>query len=280
MGTSKGYQMPTGGNWTPLKKDATDFVQGTGNEKVNPGNLVTGFIRATGGFKGMLRGNGGGAPSSGAGGGVSTTKTPRKGGHKAGAGGGSGSGGRVAKASAAVGTARNLGGFLSSVDAVGLAQALRDRGLDSVVGKSAADVADALLDEFAGPASTLDNALARESLAEIRDELLTDAESFEDVEQRLNGAIDELGIFGILVSFFGHYIFKNFCRNFYEDWVKRVGDAKAAASLTQIKDYVTSSLRTKLAGKKVSEVDWYKGDGKQFVEEVLKETVEVFGVTG
>jgi hypothetical protein len=275
MGTSKGYQMPTGGNWTPLKTDATDFVQGTGNENVNAENLVKDFVRASGGLKGLMRGHGGSAPSVGGGGSGAGAK---KGGGKSGGRGGSGGGGG-AKTSAAVGTAGNLGGFLSSVNDVGLAQALRDRGLDSVVGKSASDVADALLDEFAGPASTLDNALARESLAEVRDEILTDAESFEEVEERLNAAIDELGIFGILVSFFGHYIFKMFCLNFYEAWVKKVGDAKAGSSLGQIKEYITSSLRAKLAGKKVTTVDWKQSEGKQFVESVLKETLEVFGVT-
>jgi hypothetical protein len=296
MGTSKGYQMPTGGNWTPLKNDATDFVQGTANENVNPENLVKDFVRATGGFKGLMRGHGGNAPSVGGGGSGAGAKKgggkaagaggsgggsgagAKKGGGKAAGGGGSG-GGSGPKTSAAVGTARNFGGFLSNVNAVGLAQALRDRGLDSVVGKSAAYVADALLDEFAGPASTLDNALARESLAEVRDEILTDAESFEEVEERLNAAIDEFGIFGILVSFFGHYIFKMFCRNFYEEWVKKVGDAKAGSGLGQIKEYITSSLRTKLAGKKVTTVDWKQSEGKQFVESVLRETVEVFGVT-
>jgi hypothetical protein len=275
MGTSKGYQMPTGGNWTPLKNDATDFVQGTGNENVAADSLVKDFVRATGGIKGLMRGHGGSAPSGGGGGSGAGAK---KGGGKAGGGGGSGGGGG-AKTSAAVGTARNLGGFLSSVNAVGLAQALRERGLDSVVGKSAADVADAMLDEFAGPASTLDNAVARESLADVRDEILTDADSFEEVEERLNAAIDELGIFGILVSFFGHYIFNMFCRNFYEDWVKKVGEAKAGTGLDQIKEYIRSSLRAKLAGKKVTKVDWKKSEGKQFVENVLKETVEVFGVT-
>ena len=156
-----------------------------------------------------------------------------------------------------------MGGFLSRVGEIGLEKTLQERGLEGVVGKSASDVSDVMLDEFAGPASTLDNALARESLAEIRDEILEDAETFEDVEKQLNTAIDELGIFGILASFFGHYIFKMFCRNFYEEWVKKVGDAKASASLAQIKDYVISSVRTKLTGQKVAAVDWKKDEGKQ-----------------
>ena len=215
-----------------------------------------------------MRGHGGAAPSG--------SGAPRTGAGTKGGTGGSAAGGT----SAAVGTARNLGGFLSSVADVGLEKTLRDRGLESVVGKSASDVTDALLDEFAGPASTLDNALARESLAEIREEILSDAATFEDVEKELNAAIDELGIFGILASFFGHYIFKMFCRNFYEEWVKKVGEAKAGSSLKEIEEYIRSSVRTKLTGQKVTTADWKKDEGKQITENVLKETLEIFGVTG
>lgn len=261
--------MPTGGNWTPLKNDATDFVQGTGNPDITPSSLLTDFIRATGGLRALLRGHGGSAPSGGR-----TRGTGAK------TKGGGGAGGAAGGTSAAVGTARNLGGFLSSVADVGLERALRERGLENVVGKSASDVTDRLLEEFAGPASTLDNALARESLAEIRDEILSDAETFEDVEKKLNAAIDELGIFGILASFFGHYIFKMFCRNFYEEWVKKVGETKATASLKEIQEYISSSVRTKLVGRKVTTSDWKKDEGAQITENVLRETLEVFGVTG
>jgi len=209
-----------------------------------------------------MRGHGGSAPSAGG-------RQPAGDASTRGGGG----------PSAAVGTAQNLGGFLSRIGEVGLEETLRERGLDDAVGKSASAVSDTLLDEFAGPASTLDNAIARESLAEIRDEILTDAETFEDVEKKLDTAIDELGIFGILASFFGHYIFKMFCRNFYEEWVKRVGDAKAARSLGQIKEYIISSVRNKLTGREVATVDWKKDEGKQVTEGVLKETLDVFGVT-
>ena len=59
--------MPKGGNWTPLKNDATDFVQGTGSKDITPADLITNFIRVTGGLKGLMRGNGGSAPSIGGG---------------------------------------------------------------------------------------------------------------------------------------------------------------------------------------------------------------------
>jgi acetyl-CoA acyltransferase len=38
MGTSKGYSMPTGGDWTPLKQEATKFVKEDGQGSVTPGN--------------------------------------------------------------------------------------------------------------------------------------------------------------------------------------------------------------------------------------------------
>ena len=50
--------MPKGGDWTPLKNDATDFVQGTGNADITPASLLTDFIRATGGLASLLRGHG------------------------------------------------------------------------------------------------------------------------------------------------------------------------------------------------------------------------------
>ena len=139
-------------------------------------------------------------------------------------------------------------------------------------------MSDTLLDEFAGPASTLDNALARESLAEIRDEILSEAETFEDVEKKLDAAIDELGIFGILASFFGHYIFKMFCRNFYEEWVKKVGETKATSSL-EIEEYIDRRYGPNCSPE-VATGDWKKDEGKQVTETVLTETLEVFGVTG
>lgn len=284
MGTSRGYEMPRGGKWKKLKNDATDLVQGTGGVELTVGSLLADFLRVVGGTKGVERGNGGSAPAVD----ITSAKeassprakkapspinaTKRKLATTAGAAAGGGGG------SAVIGTARNLGGFLSRIGDVGTQEALRERGLQRIVGQSAAEVAGVLLDEFAGPASTLDNALAREALADVRDEILGDAETFEEVEQRLNLAVDERGVFAILASFFGHYIFRMFCRNFYEDWVKKAGESKAATTLRQIKEYITSSLRAKLTNRKIVSDDWKKTDGTKISGEVLKETMEVFGV--
>src|ERR1041385_5685509 len=104
MGTSKGYNMPTGGNWTPLKTDATNFVKNQGQGSVSAGRLLADYLRANGGGKSIARR-----------------------GTRQGAGPSGGGKGRAGGAARKAG--RALGGFLSSVNTVGLDEALREAGL-------------------------------------------------------------------------------------------------------------------------------------------------------
>src|SRR5688500_5308696 len=97
MGTSKGFPLPTGGNWTDLKREATRYVQ-SGPDKFDSDarSLLGKFIHAHGGAKTWTSGGGG-------------------------VGGGGGSiGGTAAVGHAARSTGRSLGGFLSGVSSGGL----------------------------------------------------------------------------------------------------------------------------------------------------------------
>lgn len=46
MGTSKGYDMPTGGDWTPLKREATQFANDGGTGPVSPAILLRGCLKS------------------------------------------------------------------------------------------------------------------------------------------------------------------------------------------------------------------------------------------
>ena len=48
MGTSKGKPTPSGGLWTPVKKEITQNL--TGNSKATPDRIVGGTVRALGGL--------------------------------------------------------------------------------------------------------------------------------------------------------------------------------------------------------------------------------------
>jgi hypothetical protein len=259
MGTSKGYSMPTGGNWGPLKREATEYAQNVGVKPVAPQSLLRHYIRVRSnpdGPRGGAEGGGNGAAGSGGGG-----------------------GGRSAHWGAGAATAQRIGGFLSRVGQVGLGEALREVGLGDLVGRSAAEISAALLDRLAGPASTLDQDAARHALVDLNDELLAEAETFEEVEKALAGAVDSRGLFDILLRFFGHYLYECFCRDFYERLVKKVGSAQAGDGLKGIRDCIDAAVEAKLVGRDKAAFEWHGPDGKKLAAEILGEVLDIFELT-
>jgi len=250
MGTSKGYGMPTGGEWTPLKREATQFAGEGGQGPVSPQRLLRDYLGASGGARALARGTGGG---------------------------GAGGGGRTGRAAREIG--RSVGGFLSNVASVGLEGALREAGLDDLVGRPAQEISAGLLNALAQAGSTLDDHAARLALVRLNDDLLRDALTYEDSERALSEALDGQGLARILASFFGHYLYERFCRDFYENWVKKVGSSEATRLMKSIKDCIESSLRAKLIGRDVTRLNWKGREGLRLTERVMRETLEIFEVT-
>ena len=250
MGTSKGYDMPTGGNWTPLKTEATRFAKDEGQGPVSAERLLGDYLRTNGGARALSRGRG----------------NP----------GGSGRGGREGQAARAVG--RKLGAFLSSVGSVGFDQALRELGLGDLVGRPTDEVAAVLLDTLAEPGNTLDDHAARLALANLNADLFRDAQTYGEAGRTLVEVLDAQGLARLLGRFFGHYLYERFCRDFYENWVRRVGASQAGRSLKVVRDCIDSSIRAKLIDRDLSRFTWRGRDGLRLTEEVMRETLEIFEI--
>ena len=252
MGTSKGYQAPRGGDWTDLKREATQFAKpGSRQSASDVSGLLGSFIRAHGGAKGWASGGG--------------------------SGGTGGTGGNAAIGHAARTTGRRLGGFLTGVGAGGLGQALEDMGLADLAGLSASDISGALLDKLAGPASTLDGAAVRAALAALLLELFGAATTIEAMEQLLTTVLNAQGVVKVVTRFFALYLYEYFCRFFYEAWSKKVGEAQANRSLRSVKDVIDSGLRAKLATRDVRRFNWDGPEGQQLAQAVLQDTLDIFG---
>ncbi|MBA3632377.1 MAG: hypothetical protein H0W58_06145 [Acidobacteria bacterium] len=264
MGTSKGYGMPTGGEWTPLKREANKFIKSEGeNDGQNqsdhsPELLVRRYLRAIGGNENIAFGTGGERADGGS----------RSG------GGGSSGGGRVGRA--ASNTGRQLGGFLSGVSRVGLTQTLRERGLEHLIGKSAAEVTRGLLDAFAAPASTLDDEAVRTALDQINEELLENTQTYEDVEAALTRQIDTQGISKILANFFCKYLLRMFTRDFYETWRKNFTFVQADKGLKSIRDYIFSELELKFVSSDTANTNWSGQAGLRLTQQIMQNTLEIF----
>ena len=277
MGTSKGYDMPSGGNWTPLKREATKFVKDpvsaasnggdTNPTAVSPEVLLRDYLRALGGAKRLSQGTGGSESTSGT--------HDRRGGNNRGGQAGGGRTGRAAR-----NTGRNLGGFLSAVGSVGLGEALKEVGLSHLVGRSAGEVSLGLLDALAAPASTLDEHAARLALAKVNDEIFGEAATYADVEEALTTALDSDGLTRIIGNFFGEYLYQLFCRDFYEGWMKKVGASEAARALRYVKDCISSALKSRLMNRDVTKINWRGQEGRRITQGVMRDTLEIFEVTG
>lgn len=243
MGTSAPYDAPP--SWADLKGEVTRAARGKSVEGARVRHIIQRLVHENGGKNAIARGGRQASP------------------------------GAAGSAAPAREVAARLGNFISEVRSSGLSEATKRLGLGDLSGKPIGEVLLAVLDRIGGPASTIDEADARQALSDLQDELLGEAESVEDVEAILIEAGQNLE--SILERFFGHYIFEQFSRIFYERLVQRVGALQAAAFINQIGEFIRSSLANRAVTKDLSNVDWAGKEGASIVSEICAQTLEVFG---
>lgn len=242
MGTSAGYEAPTTPDWNNLKSQVTRTARSGSASPGTAKNTLNDFIRTSGGARTVSRG-----------------------------------GGAIGAGRSAQNTARRLAGFVSSVGAVGLRQALESFGLSEFVGKPASEIIPALVDKLGGSSSTINDADARNALSKVMDELLSGLDTPEQVEEALSQVMEGEALEGLLDQFFGYYLYEQFCRVFYERLVSRVGRSNADLYLSSIFDTIKSAFDLMTSDKDLSQIDWAGADGQNIADQILQDTFEIFG---
>jgi len=244
MGTSKSYSAPP--SWSDLKANVTRTARGGSITPAKARQLINSFIAHNGGAHVMSGGGGGGQ------------------------GGGTVAGGRAARE-----VASRIGGFISDVSRVGLEGALRNAGWSDLVGHPVQEILHALLDRLGGDASTIDDVDARMALSNLNAKYFSDAETAEELEQRLTSQVDNLET--VLQDFFGFYLYEVFCRVFFERLMQRVGDTRAHSFLKEISDFINSTLANRVASRDISRIDWAGPEGETITADIMETTLKVFG---
>lgn len=293
MGTSRGYRAPTSQGWPPLKRLVTQFGGGSGGEGPlpnpplppeapepspvfppdaqlgpTPEQLLAQYIAVNGGAVAMASAitGGGGAGATGG-----------RGSGGGGGGGGRQGGGGVRRVGRAVArTGQNLGRFASRVREAGLADALREFDLGDLVGRPAGDVMAGLVDRLCGPGSTMDESLARSALNDLRQELIGDARTFEEVERALSSALERLEVTGLIVRFYGQYLYRMFVRDFSETLAQKVGRDRARRAGANVLRTIRSKLRAVVAGRDPAAINWHGAQGHQLAQRILTTTLQIF----
>lgn len=244
MGTSAPYDAPP--SWAGLKNEVTRAAHQGPLQAHKIRHIVQRLVHENGGKNAIARGG---------------RRAP---------------GGAAGSAAPARDVAARLGNFISDVQTKGLNEAAQRLGLGDLRNRPVGEILLAVLDRVGGPASSIDEADARQALSDLQDELLSEAQSVEEVESILIEAGQNLE--NILERFFGHYIFEQFSRIFYERLVQRVGASAAASFINQIKEFIYSSLANRASTKDLSKVDWAGAEGASIVSDICAQTLEVFGV--
>lgn len=242
MGTSTGYKAPTTPQWQSVKRLVTQTATDGPLSPTDAARVVGRFLEANGGARGIARG------ASDLGGGRSAQ--------------------RVAGALAA---------FLSQVAIEGLPAALERAGLAAYVGRPVSEILDALVGALGGPGETLEDVDARNALSRLRDQLLGEATTADEVETIMAQAADSAALEALLIDFFTYFFFEQFCRVFYERLVEKIGDVAADAYLGAIMDYLRSALREQQQTRDLREVDWASAQGKAITDDLLEQALFVYG---
>ena len=282
MGTSTNYNAPTSPQWRNLKRRVTNVVdqevpdladidiQDTPDpadidiqDTLDPADIdiqdtpdpadidiqqiVTDFVKVNyGSSQGTSRGSGG---SSGG----STVFTGRT--------------------RAARNVAHNIRGFFSSVANSGFRDAFERAGLGLLEGKSVREIGYALLNHLGGTSSTLDQVDARRALTDLMREIFRDVHSPEDVEEAMEIRSQGESFANMIVSFFGHYIYAQFIRSFYERVTARRSGTKIFG---KIRNFIRRAVKFEVRHQDVSKIDWSGDQGQQIVDNIFQKTLEVF----
>ena len=253
MGTSKGYQPPSTPQWGKMKSDVT---RQSGKGAVTPGiakGLIRTYVRTSLGY-----GDGNGSGRSGGG-----------------ARGGSGDGGRGSKS--AISTGRRLAGFATIVAKNGVDQALRDSGLGGLIGRPAQEVISTIVDYLTDAGATLDQVDVRGALDDLWENFLGTVATYEEIKTILEENLKVGKISSLLTTFFSNYLYRHFCRSFYERIRTKHGEGKTEGFLTSIKEFISSALENFTFGKNLTRINWAGEEGRRITEEIFASTLQVYG---
>ena len=242
MGTSTNYNAPTSPQWKKLKRKVTRLTGQGSLSSTGIKEILQDFVN------------------------VNYSTSPDA----------SSSGGGVqARRRAARNVAQNIGGFFASVAEVGFPKAF-EAVFESLDGKSLSEIVYSLLDHLGGPSSTLDDTDIQTALCDLIAEILNGADSLEEFEETIQTKSHGEFLENLIISFFGYYVYQQFCRVFYAQLIANIGERQADESINGIREYICLKVKDVVSDRDVKQIDWNNSQGQQIVEEILQRTLEVF----
>jgi hypothetical protein len=177
--------------------------------------------------------------------------------------------------SAGVRSTLALGGFLTSVASNGLPEALRQQGLENLIGKPTEEVFVGLCDLLAPAGGSLQDSVARESVLEaleqLYDKLILDGDDLNAVEKFSASDIKQATEAAITA-----YIYHRWLLQLGIKIEQRAITADRAIKLERdMKLYIREAVALDFKDVNVLQLDWQSGEGSRVIENLFEEAYGV-----
>lgn len=173
-------------------------------------------------------------------------------------------------------TAR-IGGFLADGLRNGFAQAARNLGLQSFVGRDAQFVLASFIDLLAPDGALREDAAARKAVIETMSEL------FERFDVETNGldsldSLDPTGMLELVQISVTNYVNERFQQELvFRIEQGAISEGEANALSAEVKGFIASIVRIDLRGTDPIALNWQGPEGTAFVERVYRAAYSLFG---
>ena len=237
MGTSTGYNLPKTGNWPETKREVTAWSGSGASSTTQMGWVMGDYVLAHGGAESAAR-----------------------------------------QSAVANRAGARFGGLLSGIRSEGFGGALESAGLGHLIGSSASEVIRGIKNYLTGDGSGLDDELIRGAFDDFRVEIIGQQETYEEIDAAFTRTAAMDTISENMERLFGHYVYKKFKRDFQERLLRTAGGVRQANRLLRdIKDYIFDTIRTKLHGRDLDQINWRGREGLLMAEEIHASVWWVFG---
>lgn len=175
-------------------------------------------------------------------------------------------------------TAKKIGGLLGAFTNSGnnLRETLENTGLTDLQNKSVSDIINHLIEYCSGTASTIDEVAAKEATRKLLEELVSNAEDIEEMENMLSNKFDESSSEDIIIRYFGYYIYEHLDKWFYEKLIKEKNQSDCDNLFKQIKDFIFESLKEMQRKNSLQNLDWSSNNADRLIKNIQQDILTVF----
>ncbi|MDE1206015.1 hypothetical protein [Tenacibaculum larymnensis] len=171
-----------------------------------------------------------------------------------------------------------IGAFLSAFSNSGndIREALKEVGLPDLTGKSVSDIINHLIEYCSGTASTIDEVAAKEATRQVLEDLISEANDFDELEKVLAARFDSETYEDIIIRYFGYYIYEHLDKWFYEKLIKDKNQSDCNNLFKEIKDFIFEKMKGMQRRNNLQDLDWSSENADVLVKNIQQDILTVF----